>query len=161
MEKGGGAANLSELADMGMGMLSCLSRTYCTSTAKRYQSPRPHCYILHINNLTAASGVISIMQSRAAIPPTLPRANPTMSYWQEEPDEIANLQSTNNVPGTADIVIIGSGISGASIAYDLLSRDATTSEIVMFEARQACSGATGRNGRGFTFTEFWWFFDLC
>lgn len=85
------------------------------------------------------------MDERAKIPPTLPRTNPTVSYWQADPDAIADLQSTPKLPESADVVIIGSGISGAAIAFDLLQRDASLN-IVMLEARQACSGATGRNG---------------
>jgi glycine/D-amino acid oxidase-like deaminating enzyme len=42
-------------------------------------------------------------------------------------------------------VIVGSGISGAIIAYKLLQEDPSAS-LVMLEARQVCSGATGRNG---------------
>ncbi|OTA59637.1 FAD dependent oxidoreductase [Hypoxylon sp. EC38] len=84
------------------------------------------------------------MDKRAAIPVTLPRDNPTQSYWQLEPDEIADLRSTSSLPDKADTVIIGSGITGAAIAFNLLSNGAR--DIVMLEARQACSGATGRNG---------------
>ncbi|THY72129.1 FAD dependent oxidoreductase [Aureobasidium pullulans] len=85
------------------------------------------------------------MEERARIPVSLPRPNPTTSYWQESPDEIANLQSTKALPQYADYVIIGSGISGAAIAYNLLEKKPNSS-VLMLEARQACSGATGRNG---------------
>jgi hypothetical protein len=85
------------------------------------------------------------MDERASITPTLPRPNPTISGWQDPPDAIADLRSTAELPKTADVVIIGSGISGASIALGLL--DASKGlNMVMLEARQACSGATGRNG---------------
>ncbi|KAI0593587.1 FAD dependent oxidoreductase [Biscogniauxia sp. FL1348] len=84
------------------------------------------------------------MDQRAAIPVTLPRDNPTQSYWQLEPDEIADLRSSESLPETAETVIIGSGITGAAVAFNLLSHGAK--DIVMLEARQACSGATGRNG---------------
>jgi glycine/D-amino acid oxidase-like deaminating enzyme len=86
------------------------------------------------------------MDERAAIPVTLPRPRPTVSYWQDPPDaDIADYISEQNVPETADIVIVGSGITGTSIAYGLL-KDQAAGKIVMVEARQACSGATGRNG---------------
>jgi hypothetical protein len=85
------------------------------------------------------------MDARAAIQVTPPRPNPTVSYWQETPDVIADLRSTPNLPETADVVVIGSGISGACIAYNLLCGNAGL-QVVMLEARQACSGATGRNG---------------
>ncbi|KAH6647891.1 FAD dependent oxidoreductase [Truncatella angustata] len=84
------------------------------------------------------------MEQRAAIPVTLPRANPTSSYWQTPPDDVADLRSTMGLPEKAEIVIIGSGITGASLAYNLLQYG--RQDIVMLEARQASSGATGRNG---------------
>ncbi|KAK2850728.1 hypothetical protein FQN49_005383 [Arthroderma sp. PD_2] len=85
------------------------------------------------------------MEERALIPVTFPRHNPTTSYWQDPPDEIADIRSTAKLPENADVVIIGSGISGACIAYNILSRSPTT-KVVILEARQACSGASGRNG---------------
>jgi glycine/D-amino acid oxidase-like deaminating enzyme len=53
---------------------------------------------------------------------------------------------------SADVVIIGSGITGASIARTLLQnrvRSASSTShpaVVILEARDICSGATGRNG---------------
>ncbi|KAG9543484.1 FAD dependent oxidoreductase, partial [Aureobasidium melanogenum] len=85
------------------------------------------------------------MEERARIPVDLPLPNPTTSYWQDPPDEIANLQTTKELPKYADYVIIGSGISGTAIAYNLIKKKPNSS-ILMLEARQACSGATGRNG---------------
>lgn len=89
------------------------------------------------------------MDERAQIPVTLPRPNPTTSYWQDPPDPfLANHRTTPDLPSSADIVIIGSGITGASIAWHLLSTSTSTPPptILMLEARQTCSGATGRNG---------------
>ncbi|KAJ4415583.1 hypothetical protein N0V85_002664 [Neurospora sp. IMI 360204] len=90
------------------------------------------------------------MDERAKIRVTLPRETPTSSYWQDPPDDIADERTTKDLPNKADIVIIGSGITGAAIAWNLL-KDVNPGEkgsrnIVMLEARQACSGATGRNG---------------
>lgn len=90
------------------------------------------------------------MDERARIPVTLPRDNPSQSYWQDPPDEIADLRTTEELPDQADIVIIGSGISGAATAWKLLQDDnSPPPKIVMLEARQACSGATGRNGKSY------------
>jgi NAD(P)H-nitrite reductase large subunit len=89
------------------------------------------------------------MDERAAIPPTLPRPNPTISCWQDTPDAIADVRTTADLPAVADVVIIGSGISGASIAFGLLEAG-TRESVVMLEAREACSGATGRNGESET-----------
>lgn len=91
--------------------------------------------------------MLSEMDHRVAIPVTLPQPNPTISYWQDPPDaEIADYLSAESTPETADIVVIGSGITGTSIAHGILHNKTTAGKIVMLEARQACSGATGRNG---------------
>jgi ribulose 1,5-bisphosphate synthetase/thiazole synthase len=86
------------------------------------------------------------MEQRASIPPGLPRSQPTTSYWQDPPDVISDLRTTALLPKHVDIVIIGSGITGASIAYHLLMEQPELS-IVLLEARKAASGASGRNGR--------------
>lgn len=75
------------------------------------------------------------MDDRTKIPPGLPRSNPTVSYWQDPPDGIADLRTTNDLPQQADYVIIGSGISGACIAYNLLCKKPNAS-VVILEARQ-------------------------
>ncbi|KAI7240363.1 FAD dependent oxidoreductase [Hortaea werneckii] len=85
------------------------------------------------------------MEQRAQVPPGLPKTSPTISYWQDPPSSIANLKTTPHLPPQADYVIVGSGISGACIAHNLLTR-CPNAHVVMLEARQACSGATGRNG---------------
>lgn len=85
------------------------------------------------------------MDERAAIRPELPPPHPTVSYWQDPPSCLANHRSTAELPPTTDILIIGSGITGASLAHNILSRSPAPS-ILMLEARTACSAATGRNG---------------
>lgn len=86
------------------------------------------------------------MEERAAIPPGLPRPDPVRSYWWPEPlDSIADRRTTLNLPEHADVVILGSGVSGSTTAYNLLSTDGGL-KVVMLEARQAASGASGRNG---------------
>lgn len=79
--------------------------------------------------------------------PGFPHPNPTVSYWQEPPHRIANLRTTPELPTSEvfDYVIVGSGISGAAIAFKLLNRDSSLS-ILMLEARTAASAASGRNG---------------
>ncbi len=86
------------------------------------------------------------LEDRARIPPGLPRAHPTHSYWQDPPADIADCRTTPDLPAEADIVIVGAGVSGASVAYNLLCSDPQL-KIVLIEARQAASGASGRNGR--------------
>ncbi|KAF2771725.1 FAD dependent oxidoreductase [Teratosphaeria nubilosa] len=85
------------------------------------------------------------MNERARIRPGIPSSHPTISYWQDPPADIADLRSTPELPPTAEYVVVGSGISGSSIAYNLLCKRPGSS-VCLLEARQACSGATGRNG---------------
>lgn len=84
------------------------------------------------------------MEARAKVVPGLPRANATISCWQDPPQPIAELHSTPNLPKDVDFVVIGSGISGACIALNLIEKQ-PDARLLMLEARQACSGATGRN----------------
>ncbi|KAK8043964.1 hypothetical protein PG994_012802 [Apiospora phragmitis] len=80
----------------------------------------------------------------------LPCTNPTKSYWIEAADSpLRDLRSTDKLPETADVVIVGGGYSGATTAYwlDKYTRGhAKQPSMVMIEARDICGGATGRNG---------------
>lgn len=82
--------------------------------------------------------------------PGLPVKNPTISYWQLPPNRDVSNHQSEQLPKEVDIVIIGSGISGTSVAWHLLKEGKWTKDsvpkVAMLEARQACSGATGRNG---------------
>lgn len=76
----------------------------------------------------------------------LPSADSTASFWHSEPSQfLLGHRTTPDLPSDADIVIVGSGITGASAARflseDERSRDMST---LMLEAREACWGATGR-----------------
>ena len=75
----------------------------------------------------------------------LPVPNYLRSFWLENPTELADHRTTANLPSHADVIIIGSGISGTLLAYNLLQKQ-PGSKILMLEAREVCSGATGRNG---------------
>lgn len=78
----------------------------------------------------------------------LPVENPTESYWLSEPHRLANYSSSEKVPEEVDIAIIGTGLSGVATAYHILksAEGQKVPKVALFEARQACSGATGRNG---------------
>ncbi|KAH8670899.1 FAD dependent oxidoreductase [Xylariales sp. PMI_506] len=76
----------------------------------------------------------------------LPVANPTSSYWHKEPSKaLLGHRTTPDLPRAADVVIVGSGITGAVAAHSLKLQKPELN-VVMLEAREACSGATGRNG---------------
>lgn len=74
----------------------------------------------------------------------LPHPDPSSSYWMLPPSPLAKVRS-EDLPTTRDVVIIGSGITAASIARTLLLHDPTYT-VGVLEARALCSGATGRNG---------------
>ncbi|KAM0333076.1 hypothetical protein ACHAQA_001734 [Verticillium albo-atrum] len=74
----------------------------------------------------------------------LPSERSTTSYWHREPSEkLLGHRTTPELPATADVVVIGSGITGAFAAHFLKEAD-KTSDVLMLEAREACWGATGR-----------------
>lgn len=76
--------------------------------------------------------------------PGLPRPNPTQAYWQHVPHALANAQSAS-LPTDREFAVIGSGITGLSVAKTLLERHPAAT-VTVLEARTLCSGATGRNG---------------
>jgi hypothetical protein len=76
----------------------------------------------------------------------LPTANSTKSYWHKDPSKVLyGHRSTSSLPTETDVVIVGSGLSGASAVHFLRQEDGGKDlNIVMLEAREACWGATGR-----------------
>ncbi|KAH5153088.1 hypothetical protein HBH69_133740 [Parastagonospora nodorum] len=87
------------------------------------------------------------MEQRSQIPVGPPVKDPLPSYWHEPKSPLANViePETEKPTQSYDYAIIGSGISGTMIAYNLLKSN-PASRIVMIEAREICGGATGRNG---------------
>ncbi|KXH61720.1 FAD dependent oxidoreductase [Colletotrichum salicis] len=96
--------------------------------------------------------------SRVNAPPGLPHTNPSNPYWLDDPPfpELVDAQS-QRLPAEADVVIIGSGITGAAVARGLYAAAASVGDVsdgegkkgprvVVLEARRLCAGATGRNG---------------
>ncbi|TVY78531.1 Gamma-glutamylputrescine oxidoreductase [Lachnellula suecica] len=75
-----------------------------------------------------------------------PVPNATLPYWRSELHGIDSLRTTEELPKECDVLIIGAGLSGVSTAYHLLSDNPSPPSIVLLEAREICSGATGRNG---------------
>ncbi|KAJ2901704.1 uncharacterized protein MKZ38_001514 [Zalerion maritima] len=76
----------------------------------------------------------------------LPTEHPTQAFWHTEPNPIL-LGRKSELPATADVVIVGSGITGAFAAWHLKQhKEYSNKSVIMLEAREACWGATGRNG---------------
>lgn len=77
----------------------------------------------------------------------LPSQHASASFWHTEPKLLGH-RTTKDLPQQADIVVIGSGISGASVAHHLLERPnndaAEKKNVLVLEAREICWAATGR-----------------
>lgn len=76
----------------------------------------------------------------------LPTPNSSASFWHSQPSDIlTGHHTTEQLPKFTDVVIVGSGISGAFAArYLAEDGDGKDLDVVMLEAREACWGATGR-----------------
>ena len=83
---------------------------------------------------------------------TLPTPVSSNSFWHSEPNEfLIGHRTTEELPAEADIVIVGSGITGTSAARYLAEDErAKGKSVVLLEAREACWGATGRVSCGTT-----------
>ncbi|KAH7923698.1 FAD dependent oxidoreductase [Leucogyrophana mollusca] len=87
-----------------------------------------------------------------ASPANLPSPQPTRSFWTHsdtDANPLASEGSTGALTPDADVCIIGSGITGVGVAYhlaQLLPEGKDPLKVVIVEARDFCSGATGRNG---------------
>ncbi|KAJ6017804.1 hypothetical protein N7451_001183 [Penicillium sp. IBT 35674x] len=101
---------------------------------------------------------ISVLDRQEAInriysDPGIPHDITTSSFWTQTPHPQFAQRSMQPLASSADVVIIGSGITGASIARTLLQNGVRSGSsapshpaVVILEARDICSGATGRNG---------------
>lgn len=90
-----------------------------------------------------------------SIPSGLPSTNPSSSFWHTEPSSLLlGHRTTEDLPTEADIVVVGTGISGASVVHHSLEKLKTRAEegerkklnVLVLEAREVCWGATGRVG---------------
>jgi hypothetical protein len=80
-------------------------------------------------------------------PQLFPHPNGMESFWRTETGPLDRHRTTAELPGIADIVVIGGGFSAAAFIEHLSGPyDRLPFSVVVIEARQLCSGATGRNG---------------
>ena len=83
---------------------------------------------------------------------SLPTPRSTASFWHTQPSEkLLGHRTTPDLPHSADVVIIGSGITGTFAAREFLSSPGFKGNVVLLEAREACWGATGRVWQLFLF----------
>ena len=100
----------------------------------------PHTAVKQVDQLSAS---YEQLQQRVKSDPGLPLPDPTRSFWHDTLSPIAT-HVPDVLPSYADVVIIGSGITGASTARTLIREGDRDLSVLMLEARDACSGATGR-----------------
>lgn len=78
----------------------------------------------------------------------LPSKASSSSFWHTEPKLLGH-RTTETLPSKVDIVVIGSGISGASVVHHIFEsnengENAKKPSVLVLEAREVCWGATGR-----------------
>ncbi|KAK1145753.1 hypothetical protein N8T08_003991 [Aspergillus melleus] len=82
--------------------------------------------------------------------PLLPVEKSTRPFWRTELHELDELRTTPDLPEQSNIVIVGAGYAGVTLAYYLSKLLGEYNQpypaITILEARQICAGATGRNG---------------
>lgn len=77
--------------------------------------------------------------------PGFPHPKPTTSFWlgQSRSSPYIGFNSSARIPLEAEVVVIGGGLSGVATAYFLLTGPNPPKSIVLVEARELASGATG------------------
>lgn len=108
-----------------------------------------------VRTLAALNAKYQALLRRIHAGPFVPVAHPTPSFWMHDPPfpDLGDIQGEWPDDEEADIVIIGSGITGAAAARTICELSSSSSsssgappKVVVLEARQLCSGATARNG---------------
>lgn len=84
---------------------------------------------------------------KPTVNPHLPLPAASLSYWHRTTRafKYLNHNRENAPPASTTYAIIGSGLTGALVAYNLLERGVQGEDILILEAREAVSGSTGRN----------------
>lgn len=96
---------------------------------------------LIVGALFFLNNTLNTLSKRLKKSPGLPVPNPTLPFWTVPKSPIST--GSKVLPQHTDVVIIGSGITGTSVAYNLLKLQPSL-RVVILEARDVCSGATGR-----------------
>jgi hypothetical protein len=82
-------------------------------------------------------------QKRVNLSPGLPVNEPTLPFWTVPPTNLPT-RINSALPTHVDVLVIGSGITGVSCVRTLLKKGPPGLRILVLEARDVCSGATGR-----------------
>jgi glycine/D-amino acid oxidase-like deaminating enzyme len=77
---------------------------------------------------------------------SLPVEGSPQSYWQHEAQKQEVPSHTEPLPSSCDVAIVGGGYAGIATAYHILKTTSPPPKVFLLEAKDPCSGATGRNG---------------
>jgi glycine/D-amino acid oxidase-like deaminating enzyme len=105
-----------------------------------------------VSSLFTVASAWEALERRVRESPGIPLEGASMSFWMSPKAEISGWpwnqtsdEVTKELPEYADIVVIGSGISGCSFVREIFE-ESDGLKVLMLEARDVCSGATARNG---------------
>jgi NADPH-dependent 2,4-dienoyl-CoA reductase/sulfur reductase-like enzyme len=98
---------------------------------------------LVIDTVRELDGEYLALQKRVNLSPGLPVNEPTLPFWTVPPTKLPTRINTA-LPTHVDVLVIGSGITGVSCARTLLKKGPPGLRVLVLEARDVCSGATGR-----------------
>lgn len=81
---------------------------------------------------------------------SLPIPEPCLSYWHRTTRAFPHLNENCDVPvpQSTKYLIIGSGLSGSLTAWSLVESGISGNDILILEAREAVSGASGKKAQG-------------
>lgn len=79
-----------------------------------------------------------------------PVPNATPSFWRSASLDLDTHRTTAELPSECEILIIGAGFAGAALAHYIYEDNRSPPSTLILEAREACSGATARNGKYIT-----------
>ncbi|KAH7303824.1 FAD dependent oxidoreductase-domain-containing protein [Stachybotrys elegans] len=102
--------------------------------------------VMATNFLDMARGIIAASEAGAPPADRGPVANPVPSFWNADSRPLDDHRTTSDLPKSCDIVIIGAGFAGVATAYHIFKDNPNPPSVVLLEAREVCSGASGRNG---------------
>src|SRR5690349_14414218 len=100
---------------------------------------------------TQARDAFQDVLARAGIATLHPIGLPPDSepFWLRAGQPLADYRSRAELPASADVVIIGAGLTGAATAYHLGPHAASGSLVVVLEQGDPACEASGRNGGNF------------
>lgn len=98
---------------------------------------------LVIDLIRQLDGEYRALKERIDTSPDLPVDAPTVPFCTVPPVQLP-IDNDSPLPSHVDVLVIGSGITGVSCTRTLLRHGPPGLRVLVLEARDVCSGATGR-----------------